>query len=301
MNAKCYSCGVKNQLWISVLALNIIFVLRDNCDAVSVINVNANNNASESEEKLETTTINNILSSGIKHHPCQRQCSDENGRAVEPMACYYSFNVESYYSMSKACYNCPLNTSDCFRFHCVPTDGRARSIQVVNRQLPGPTIEVCQGDNVIVDVMNSMMAETTSMHWHGQHNRATPYMDGVPFVTQCPIMPGATFRYNYIATTAGTHFWHSHSGNYPSSTALGSLDQLKEYLTTAGTCKCGLECPLRPEQVFNFDPKHYCKRINFNFVNQPYWYPISSTLYSDNREIKELARKHPGRHGEAAI
>ncbi|XP_070511248.1 uncharacterized protein [Cardiocondyla obscurior] len=41
----------------------------------------------------------------------------------------------------------------------------------------------------------------------------------------------------------------------PNSTALGSLDQLKEYLTTVGTCKCGLECPLRPEQVFNFDPK----------------------------------------------
>ncbi|KAI4492458.1 hypothetical protein M0804_002249 [Polistes exclamans] len=41
----------------------------------------------------------------------------------------------------------------------------------------------------------------------------------------------------------------------PSSTALESLDQLKEYLTTAGTCKCGLQCPLRPEQVFNFDPK----------------------------------------------
>ncbi|EFN77457.1 Methyl-CpG-binding domain protein 5, partial [Harpegnathos saltator] len=41
----------------------------------------------------------------------------------------------------------------------------------------------------------------------------------------------------------------------PSSTALGSLDQLKEYLTTVGTCKCGLECPFRPEHVFNFDPK----------------------------------------------
>ncbi|KYN04831.1 Methyl-CpG-binding domain protein 5, partial [Cyphomyrmex costatus] len=46
----------------------------------------------------------------------------------------------------------------------------------------------------------------------------------------------------------------------PSSTALGSLDQLKEYLTTVGTCKCGLECPLRPEQVFNFDPKHSSAR-----------------------------------------
>ncbi|KYM77275.1 Methyl-CpG-binding domain protein 5, partial [Atta colombica] len=46
----------------------------------------------------------------------------------------------------------------------------------------------------------------------------------------------------------------------PSSTALGSLDQLKEYLTTVGTCKCGLECPLRPEQVFNFDPKYSSAR-----------------------------------------
>ncbi|KAK0094187.1 hypothetical protein PV326_011621 [Microctonus aethiopoides] len=223
MSAKCYSCGVKNQLWISVLALNIIFIFRDNCDAVSVINANANNNSSESEEKIETTTINNILSSEIKHHPCQRQCSDENGRGVKSMACYYSFKVESYYSMSKACYNCPLNISDCFRLDCVPTDGRGRSIQVVNRQLPGPTIEVCQGDNVIVDVMNSMIAETTSMHWHGQHNHATPYMDGVPFVTQCPIMPGATFRYNYIAATAGTHFWHSHSGFQRGDGVFGAL------------------------------------------------------------------------------
>ncbi|XP_012274290.1 uncharacterized protein LOC105696426 isoform X2 [Orussus abietinus] len=41
----------------------------------------------------------------------------------------------------------------------------------------------------------------------------------------------------------------------PSSTALGSLDQLKKYLTTPGTCKCGLECPFRPERIFNFDPK----------------------------------------------
>ncbi|KAK0081976.1 hypothetical protein PV325_011278, partial [Microctonus aethiopoides] len=52
-----------------------------------------------------------------------------------------------------------------------------------------------------------------------------------------------------------TKVYSDDSSGGPSSTALGSLDQLKEYLTTAGTCKCGLECPLRPEQVFNFDPK----------------------------------------------
>ncbi|KYN21702.1 Methyl-CpG-binding domain protein 6 [Trachymyrmex cornetzi] len=61
-----------------------------------------------------------------------------------------------------------------------------------------------------------------------------------------------------LASHAGEH--NSSGVTRPSSTALGSLDQLKEYLTTVGTCKCGLECPLRPEQVFNFDPKHSSAR-----------------------------------------
>ncbi|KAI5644448.1 hypothetical protein NE865_03555 [Phthorimaea operculella] len=41
----------------------------------------------------------------------------------------------------------------------------------------------------------------------------------------------------------------------PSGTALNNLPQLKEYLQTTGTCKCGLPCPLRPETTFSFDPK----------------------------------------------
>lgn len=41
----------------------------------------------------------------------------------------------------------------------------------------------------------------------------------------------------------------------PSNTALSSLDHLKEYLQTQGTCKCGLECPLKCDTVFSFDPK----------------------------------------------
>ncbi|OWR50701.1 Methyl-CpG-binding domain protein 5 [Danaus plexippus plexippus] len=41
----------------------------------------------------------------------------------------------------------------------------------------------------------------------------------------------------------------------PSGTALSNYTQLREYLQTAGTCKCGLPCPLRPETAFSFDPK----------------------------------------------
>ncbi|XP_039749340.1 uncharacterized protein LOC120626126 isoform X2 [Pararge aegeria] len=41
----------------------------------------------------------------------------------------------------------------------------------------------------------------------------------------------------------------------PSGSALSNLSQLREYLQTSGTCKCGLPCPLRPETAFSFDPK----------------------------------------------
>lgn len=76
--------------------------------------------------------------------------------------------------------------------------------------------QVCLGDRIIVDVYNGLQSDSTTMHWHGQHHRTTPYMDGVPYVTQCPILPGAMFRYHYAAATSGTHFWHSHSGEYSS-------------------------------------------------------------------------------------
>ncbi|XP_077369219.1 methyl-CpG-binding domain protein 5 [Festucalex cinctus] len=40
----------------------------------------------------------------------------------------------------------------------------------------------------------------------------------------------------------------------PNGSVLSSLDQVKNYLLTDGTCKCGLECPLILHKVFNFDP-----------------------------------------------
>lgn len=56
------------------------------------------------------------------------------------------------------------------------------------------------------------MSEGTSIHWHGMHQRNSPFMDGVPHISQCPIPSGQNFRYNFNAENAGTHFWHSHLG-----------------------------------------------------------------------------------------
>lgn len=125
--------------------------------------------------------------------------------------------------MSKACYYCPSNITDCFRPHCVSADGMKRSILTVNRMMPGPSIEVCLNDTIIVDVKNRLMSEGTTIHWHGMHQRKSPYMDGVPHVSQCAIPPGHNFRYNFNAENAGTHFWHSHLGMQRGDGIYGAL------------------------------------------------------------------------------
>ncbi|MGH0175829.1 UNVERIFIED_CONTAM: hypothetical protein FKN15_001011 [Acipenser sinensis] len=40
----------------------------------------------------------------------------------------------------------------------------------------------------------------------------------------------------------------------PSGTVLSTVEEVRAYLLTDGTCKCGLECPLVIPKVFNFDP-----------------------------------------------
>lgn len=89
--------------------------------------------------------------------------------------------------------------------------------------MPGPSIQVCSGDLVVVDVDNEMDGSATTIHWHGFRQRGTPFSDGVPYVSQCPIQYGSMFRYVFSAEDHGTHFWHSHSGLQKSNGIYGSL------------------------------------------------------------------------------
>lgn len=76
--------------------------------------------------------------------------------------------------------------------------------------------QVCEGDKVVIDVFNAMEGMELTIHWHGVWQRGTQYSDGVPFVTQCPILNGNTFRYQWEAGNSGTHFWHAHTGIFNS-------------------------------------------------------------------------------------
>ncbi len=73
--------------------------------------------------------------------------------------------------------------------------------------VPGPLIRARVGDRVVVNFTNHL-PEATSIHWHGM--RVPNEMDGVPGVTQDPIAPGETFRYDFVVNDAGTFWYHPH-------------------------------------------------------------------------------------------
>lgn len=84
---------------------------------------------------------------------------------------------------------------------CIQTDGVERGVLSVNRMIPGPSIQVCEGDKVVIDVSNKMEGMELTIHWHGVLQKGSQYYDGVPFVTQCPINQYETFRYNLMRGT----------------------------------------------------------------------------------------------------
>src|ERR671918_556675 len=56
-----------------------------------------------------------------------------------------------------------------------------------NGSIPGPTIQVNEGDRVRLNVVNNL-PEPFSMHWHGLEIPIE--MDGIPGISQDPIPPG---------------------------------------------------------------------------------------------------------------
>ncbi|PNT65768.1 hypothetical protein BRADI_3g02290v3 [Brachypodium distachyon] len=83
-------------------------------------------------------------------------------------------------------------------------------VTVVNGQLPGPTIEVREGDSVVVHVINKSPHGLT-IHWHGVKLQLNCWADGAGMITQCPIRPNNNFTYRFdIVEQEGTLWWHAH-------------------------------------------------------------------------------------------
>jgi FtsP/CotA-like multicopper oxidase with cupredoxin domain len=76
-----------------------------------------------------------------------------------------------------------------------------------NGSIPGPTLKVRQGSEVVVHVTNEGDLDTT-VHWHGL--RLENKYDGVPHETQTPIPVGGSFTYRIKFPDPGLYWYHPH-------------------------------------------------------------------------------------------
>lgn len=158
--------------------------------------------------RLRGAALNSTLPFNITAgEDCARSCRDNDTRL-----CLFTFKVHLYQTLTRACYDCPRNLTDCLRPECIFGAGERRLLTVVNRQLPGPAIEVCHNDRVLVEVLNDLPSAGVTLHWHGLTMDSDQFMDGVGGLTQCPIQPRETFTYSFKANFPGTHYWHAQDG-----------------------------------------------------------------------------------------
>ncbi len=108
-----------------------------------------------------------------------------------------------------------------------------------NGSVPGPVIELVEGDRVRIYVTNKLPAPTT-VHWHGV--LLPSGMDGVTGLTQPPIKPGETFLYDFIFPHHGTFMYHPHFDSMTQE-AMGLTGMIVVHPRDAGTA--------RPERDFS--------------------------------------------------
>ncbi|KAJ4472252.1 laccase [Lentinula aciculospora] len=97
----------------------------------------------------------------------------------------------------------------------ISPDGFPRSAVLAGGTFPGPLIVANKGDHFRVNVINQLtddsMLKVTSIHWHGFFQKGSTWADGVSFVSQCPVVPGNSFLYEFdVPDQAGSFWYHSH-------------------------------------------------------------------------------------------
>ena len=104
-----------------------------------------------------------------------------------------------------------LAEGDTLHLHVAPVAKRLGDTTVrmlgYNGSIPGPTLMVAQGTEVVVHVENHGDLDTT-VHWHGL--RLENRYDGVPHETQAPIPVGGEFSYRIQFPDPGLYWYHPH-------------------------------------------------------------------------------------------
>ena len=86
-------------------------------------------------------------------------------------------------------------------------DGVEVDAYAFNRLVPGPRLQLVEGDRVRINFRNAL-PESTTVHWHGLI--VPNEMDGPAEITQKAVPPGGSYRYEYTVQQSGTFFYHTH-------------------------------------------------------------------------------------------
>lgn len=75
------------------------------------------------------------------------------------------------------------------------------------------------GSKSIYTTISTVQRRVFALHYHGLNQPETPWYDGVPVLSQCPIVPGSNLTVRFRADEYGTSWWHSHiSAQYQQGT-----------------------------------------------------------------------------------
>jgi len=85
--------------------------------------------------------------------------------------------------------------------------GRMVDAMAYNEQVPGPQIRVREGERVRI-ILKNELDQSSAIHFHGLE--VPNDQDGVPFITQPVVKPGASYTYEFTAPNPGSHMYHSH-------------------------------------------------------------------------------------------
>ena len=86
-------------------------------------------------------------------------------------------------------------------------DGTEHEAWAYNGQVPGPVIRGRVGERIRVEFANDL-PEPTTIHWHGLNLPIGE--DGVPGISQEPVAPGETHRYEFDLRAPGIFMYHPH-------------------------------------------------------------------------------------------
>lgn len=96
-------------------------------------------------------------------------------------------------------------------------------VMLINNQFPGPVLYADWGDTLVINVINNMETNGTSIHWHGIRQYHTNIQDGANGITECPLAPGQTKTYTWRATQYGSSWYHSHHSAQYGNGVVGSI------------------------------------------------------------------------------